>query len=321
MSDTLKCPKCGEENPRANKFCDSCGAKLAAAASPAAREESKAPEKKKAKPVAEKQVKETRAAEPVGAAVESEDAEVPSAGLVINWETLAWTAIILACIILRFADLGTKPLHHDESMHAFYGYKLFKGEGYSYNPMMHGPFHYHANALIYFLFGTSDYTSRVAPAIFGVIGVVLVWFLRPFVGRLGAVFIALIIAVSPTFVYQSRFIREDIFMAVDTLAMFVGLMRYFTSRKPAWLYLAATALAFSWATKEATYITLFVMGIFLIFRYIWEYSYRNVPDKAQKEGYVYPTVQYWLKDGKKEFLTALAIFVLVHGALFFGKEP
>jgi uncharacterized protein (TIGR03663 family) len=322
MADTLKCPKCGEENPRTNKFCDTCGAKLAGAAAPAVKEEPRAPEKiekKKAeKPAAQKSQKEH--ARPLSFAPSGEEAASGS-GISINWETMAWLAIILVTIILRFSDLGTKPLHHDESMHAFYGYKLFKGEGYTYNPMMHGPFHYHANALVYFLFGVSDYTARVAPAIYGVIGVLLIWFFRPYVGRLGAVFIALILAVSPTFVYQSRFIREDIFMAVDTIALFIGMMRYFDSRKPAWLYLAAVGLAFSWATKEATYITLFIFGTFLIFRYIWEYSYRNVPDRMEKEGFVYPTVQYWLKDGRNIFLYALGLFVLVHGLLYFGKQP
>jgi uncharacterized protein (TIGR03663 family) len=321
MADTLKCPKCGEENPKTNKFCDSCGSKLAGA--PVVREEPKAaekPEKKKAKPAYEKQQKEIKEYAPAGVSAPGE-AEVKLAGVTINWETLAWIAIILVAIMLRFSDLGTKPLHHDESMHAFYGWKLFKGDGYTYNPMMHGPFHYHANALVYFLFGTSDYTARVAPAIFGLIGVLLAWYLKPFVGRLGAVFIGLILAVSPTWVYQSRFIREDIFMAVDTMAIFVGLFRYFTSRKPGWLYLAAVALAFSWATKEATFITLFCMGLPLIFRYIWEYSYRNIPEKMEKEGFVYPTVQYWLKDGRSAFLWALGLFIFVHGALYFGKQP
>jgi uncharacterized protein (TIGR03663 family) len=324
MSDTIKCPKCGEENPRTNKFCDSCGAKLSAA--PAVKDEPKAAEKiekkKTVKPAGEKAKEYRDLAAPVFAGAEDMETGAVKGGVIINRETLAWLAIILVAIMLRFTDLGLKPLHHDESMHAFYGYKLFKGEGYSYNPMMHGPFHYHANALIYFLFGVSDYTARAAPAIYGVIGVILIWFFRPYLGRLGAVLTALIIAISPTFVYQSRFIREDIFMAVDTIALVIGLFRYFDTKKPAWLYLAAVGLAFSWATKEATYITLFIFGTFLFGRWIWEYSYRNIPEKMQKEGRVYSTVEYWLKGGGgKIFLYALMIFVLVHGALYFNKEP
>jgi uncharacterized protein (TIGR03663 family) len=97
-------------------------------------------------------------------------------------------------------------------------------------------------------------------------------------------------------------------------------MRYFDSRKLNWLYLAATGLALAWATKEANYITMFVFGTFLIGRWFWEYSLRSIPEKFEKEGVVYRTVEYWLKDGKKDFIKALVLFVLIHGFLYFGKN-
>jgi uncharacterized protein (TIGR03663 family) len=319
MSDTLKCPKCGEENPSGNRFCDSCGAKLLQAAAPApSREEAAKPaDKKKLKVPA----KDFKAAGVSGAVYEGADAvSAPAGSIFLNWETIAWVIIIIASFALRFAVLGDKPLHHDESMHAFYAWKLFKGEGYSYNPMMHGPFHYHANALIYFLFGVSDYTARVAPAIWGMLGIVLLWAFRPYMGKTGALLAALLMALSPTWTYQARFIREDIFMAVDTIMIFIGLMRYFDSRKLNWLYLAAVGLAFSWATKEANYITMFIFGTFLIGRWFWEYSLRANPDRFEKEGVVFRTVDYWLKEGKWDFLKALFLFVLVHGLLYFNKQ-
>ncbi|MCE5299780.1 MAG: TIGR03663 family protein [Spirochaetia bacterium] len=316
MAETLKCPKCGEENPKTNRFCDSCGTKLAAVAAqaPAAREEAAKPEK----------IKKTRAVAKAVYAPEEEgaDTDIRSevGGLVINWEMLAWAGIIITAILLRFIALGEKPLHHDESMHAFYSWKLFKGEGYTYNPMMHGPVHYHANALIYFLFGASDYTSRVAPAIFGIAGILFIWFLRPYLGPLGTVLTAFIMAISPTFTYQARFIREDIFMAVETLMIFIGLLRYFDSKKLSWLIFAAVGLALAWATKEANYITLFIFGTFLIFRWLWEYSLRGVADKFDRENKVYGTVNYWLGSGKKDFLWALGAFALVFCFLYYGKQ-
>jgi uncharacterized protein (TIGR03663 family) len=322
MADYVKCPKCGEENPKTNRFCDSCGAKLAVREEPAAAKQQavEAPEKKKAKPAAEKQAKRPMFG---GAAVQAEEEYAPAAtgGITINWEVLAWAAILIFTVCTRFTDLGIKPLHHDESMHAFYGWKLFMGDGYSYNPMMHGPFHYHANALIYFLFGTSDYTARVAPAIYGVIGVMLMYFFKPYVGKLGAVLCALAMAISPTWMYQARFIREDIFMAVDTIMLFIGLMRYFDSRKPEWLYLAMVGFAFAWATKEANYITMAIFGSFLFLRWLWEYQYRSNPEKLEKEASIYNTIRYWLAEGRTVFFIALGVFVFVHGALYFNKQP
>lgn len=330
MSDTLKCPKCGAENPKKNKFCDSCGFKVSA---PAPKEE---PAKKAEKP-AEKPAERAAVVEKAAPVekkkpkpVEKEAAFVPYepdksgvsiGGFLINWETLIWLGIIVITLLTRFYDLGAKPLHHDESMHAFYGWKLFKGQGYSYNPMMHGPFHYHANALIYFLFGASDYTARVAPAIYGVIGVLLIYFLKPYLGKKGTLATAFIMAISPMFMYQSRFIREDIFMAVDTLAMAIGLFRYFDSRQPKWLYLAAIGLALSWCTKEATYITLFIFGTFFIIRWFWEYAGRHNAERTQQEGKIYPLLKYWFGgSGLSHFLWALGIFVTIHALFYFNKE-
>jgi hypothetical protein len=34
-------------------------------------------------------------------------------------EHWAWVAVLVVAVALRFWDLGAKPLHHDESMHAY----------------------------------------------------------------------------------------------------------------------------------------------------------------------------------------------------------
>ena len=316
MAENIKCPKCGADNPKENKFCDTCGYKLVAKKEPI-KQPGKPTEKKKviAEEIVAEPVKEKKE-QPVIEKIKEEET-ITKSGIVIDWEMICWILIIIFTFFTRFYDLGTKPLHHDESMHAFYGWKLFKGEGYQYNPMMHGPFHYHANALIYFLFGTSDYTSRVAPAIFGLIGVLLIWFYKPYIGgKLGGVITAIIMAISPMFMYQARFIREDIFMAVDTIAMVIGLFKFFDTKKPAWLYLASVGLAFSWATKEATYITGFIFFTFFFFRWIWEYSLRHLPEKFQEENKIYGTLNYLFGKGLPVLGWALAIFFGINLVLY-----
>src|ERR1043166_6966280 len=56
----------------------------------------------------------------------------------IDPEYLPFLALMLLGLVLRFWDLGAKALHHDESLHAFYSWRLFDGEGYVHDPMMHG---------------------------------------------------------------------------------------------------------------------------------------------------------------------------------------
>jgi predicted membrane-bound mannosyltransferase len=87
----------------------------------------------------------------------------------ITVEHLLWALLIVAAIMSRYWDLGYRALHHDESLHAYYSWRFSTGDiPYQHNPLMHGPFLFHANALIYQLFGVSDATSRYLPAAFGV---------------------------------------------------------------------------------------------------------------------------------------------------------
>ena len=90
-----------------------------------------------------------------------------SGGISLSWMNLIYIALFLITVFTRFDHLGDKPHHHDESMHSFYSYQLFKDGDYEYNPMMHGPFQFHGNAFMYYLFGVSNATSRYLAAFFG----------------------------------------------------------------------------------------------------------------------------------------------------------
>jgi len=85
----------------------------------------------------------------------------------LDWEKAIYLLILVVAIVTRFWDLGARGMSHDESLHALYSWKLYAGQGYQHNPMMHGPFLFHFNALIYLLFGDNDYTARISTALFG----------------------------------------------------------------------------------------------------------------------------------------------------------
>src|SRR2546428_12107594 len=77
----------------------------------------------------------------------------------IDPEYLPFLGLMFVGLVLRFWDLGYKALHHDESLHAFYAFRLYDGEGYEHNAMMHGPLLFELNALAYLLFGANDFTA------------------------------------------------------------------------------------------------------------------------------------------------------------------
>src|SRR5918997_767221 len=82
--------------------------------------------------------------------------------------------------------LGDRALHHDETLHAQYSWRIYTGQGYTHDPLLHGPFLYYWTALVYFLFGDSDTTARLSAALFGMTAVLLPVLLRREIGRSGA---------------------------------------------------------------------------------------------------------------------------------------
>src|ERR1700724_2197365 len=101
--------------------------------------------------------------------VEAEPAARPrrrrySIEIPIDPEYLPFLGLMLLGLVLRFWDLGDKAFHHDESLHAFYSWRLYDGQGYVHDPMMHGPLLFELNALVYLLLGASDFTARLVPA-------------------------------------------------------------------------------------------------------------------------------------------------------------
>ncbi|MEP7199784.1 MAG: flippase activity-associated protein Agl23 [Chloroflexota bacterium] len=186
----------------------------------------------------------------------------------VNLEVLLWLGIILFSVVTRFWDLGSRSYNHDESLHTLYSWYLYQGRGYKHDPMMHGPFQFHINALIYFLFGDSDYTGRILPALFGVIAVMLPLFLRKYLGRAGALLAAVGIAIAPDILYYSRFARNDIYHSVWSLLAIIGLFGFITTRKGRYLILGAAAIALMWATKEVVFIFGFSGFTFLLVAFI-----------------------------------------------------
>jgi uncharacterized protein (TIGR03663 family) len=177
---------------------------------------------------------------------------------------LLYAAIFLAALLTRFWDLGSRALHHDESLHTYYSWVFSEGRGYEHHPMMHGPFLFHINALSYLVFGASDYTSRLTVALFGIVLVMLPWFLRgpAFLGRWGALIASTLLLISPSILYYSRFIRHDIFALVGALLIVIAFVRYMERPESRWIILALVSLGFVLTTHEVTFVNLFILGTF-----------------------------------------------------------
>ncbi|NPA91417.1 MAG: TIGR03663 family protein [Chloroflexi bacterium] len=179
-------------------------------------------------------------------------------------EVIAYGVIGVLAFLSRLWMLGARTMSHDESLHVVYSWNLFMGRGFEHSPMMHGPFLFHLNAFIYFLFGDSDATSRLGPALFGVALVLFPILLRPWIGRMGALSASVLFLLSPAILYHSRYIRHDIYAAFGALLLFYLAFRYLHEPKDRWLYGTAAALAFLLITKEVAFMYGAILGSFLV---------------------------------------------------------
>jgi len=182
----------------------------------------------------------------------------------MNREMVPYAVLIVVALVMRLWELGTRAFHYDEVLHIFYSWNFAQGHGYSHSPMMHGPFQFDGTALIFVLFGDSDFTARLLPAIFGTALVVLPFFLRRQLGRWGSLAVATLLAFSPILLYFSRYARNDIYSLFWMLLLVICMWRYFEEKKARYLYIGAATLSLSFCTKEVSYITVCMFALFLI---------------------------------------------------------
>lgn len=185
--------------------------------------------------------------------------------LPIDRELALYVVLIVAGAILRLWDLGSRMLHHDESLHAVYSYLFYIGRGYEHDPMLHGPFQFHWYAFWQFLLGATDATVRVGNSVLGIALISLPYFFRRYMGRKAALVAAGLIAFSPTLVYFSRFAREDMPTLWWSALVVLFVVKYLEKQQPRWMYLTAGSLALAFSTKENAYILSAMVLSFLAF--------------------------------------------------------
>ncbi len=187
----------------------------------------------------------------------------------LNWENLAWILLFMVAIATRFYALGARAMSHDESLHTLYSYYLYNAGNYDHNPMMHGPFLFHANALIYSLFGHTDATARIMPALFGLGVIWMARLYRRYIGRVGALLAGLMIVISPSLLFHSRYIRNDIYIALFTMIWIYAAFRYLDTRRFKWILVMGLGMAMGFVTKENHFMSGAVIGAFFAGLALW----------------------------------------------------
>jgi uncharacterized protein (TIGR03663 family) len=231
-------------------------------------------------------------------------------------EVAGWAAVLLGALIVRLIDLADRPFQHDEAQIAYFSWLFAQTGEYEYQPVLHGPFMYHAQAALFRVLGDGDFVARLPMALAGVGVVALAAVLGASIGRAAAFVAGGLFAFGPTFVYYSRFEREDILVAAVTLALLIALGQLLERSRAALAPLIGALLAVSFTLKESTYITLAVIGSFLVAVMSWQ---RRTSPRLRDT----PVVRALAVPGLRGWLLSAALFALVYSALFttFGTNP
>ena len=187
------------------------------------------------------------------------------------------TAITILAAAVRFISLGLKPFHHDEGVNGFFLTDLFRKGEYHYDPAnYHGPTLYYIALAFAKVFGLETDPVRASVAIWGVLMVVLCFYLRPYIGRTGSLFAALFVAVSPGMVFISRYFIHEIFFVFLSLAIVISVTYFIERRKPgvfgvAWMslilltcFLPSTLSLASNVAGDNTTVLWLMRGLFFV---------------------------------------------------------
>jgi uncharacterized protein (TIGR03663 family) len=239
-------------------------------------------------------------------------------------EHLLYVLILAATLILRGWWLDKRPLHHDESIHAYYSWRIVDvgPSDYKYDPVYHGPTLYYLTGALEGLLGPSDFSARLLPVLCGLGLVALAWPLRLLIGRKEALAYALLVATSPTIGYYSRSLRHDVPVTFFTLAAVVAFLHAVRSRSTRLLYASALLIGLAAATKEDIYLTAFVFANAVWVVGIWAGD-ADTSVAARVRGWVadvLATLREWRFPLATGVLLALVVFLVFYTSLLTHPE-
>lgn len=180
---------------------------------------------------------------------------------------LAFAAVATAALGLRLPGLDKRPMHGDEAIQAVHAGELWE-RGYSkYDPEgYHGPtLHYLTLPFLWIspaerFAETTEATFRRVPALFGAGVAVLAWALSDGLGFGAMTMAAVLLAVSPSLVFYSRYYVQEMLLVFFLLSAVAAGFRFARSGKRGWLYWAAVYAGLMFATKETAVVAAAAMA-------------------------------------------------------------
>jgi uncharacterized protein (TIGR03663 family) len=173
------------------------------------------------------------------------------------WQTCLILLIGVAVAVpLRWANLAQRPFHADESVQAMKFRTLWNTGEYKYNPdEFHGPTLHYFSLPFQWISGQdieteSESPLRSVPASFSLLAILTLFCFRGALGRSGLFIGSLLLALSPSLLFYSRYFIHETLLFTFTLLFLAASWQYTQTLRRRWILLSAIALALMYATKE-----------------------------------------------------------------------
>ncbi len=219
-------------------------------------------------------------------------------------------AVVLLAAALRLPGLASRPMHADEAVHADKLGTLLEGGGYAYDPSeYHGPTLYYLTLPSAWLEGARRYveidevTLRAVPAVLGVALVAAHLGAAAFLGPMGAVVAALLVAISPAMVFYSRYYIHETPLVLWSFGALLAGGWYLRKPGPAPALVAGACAGLMHATKETAPFALGSMLGALALTLLVD-RWRGRPDPALRG-------VAWGRDAALAVLAAVAVSALL----------
>jgi len=196
---------------------------------------------------------------------------------------------IIAGIVLRLPRLEQRPMHTDEAVNAVKFGQLLVENFYQYNPKeYHGPTLNYFTLIPAWLSGIdkfedlSEFTLRIVPVFFGVLLILMPLLLIDGLGRLTTLIAVVLTAISPAYVFYSRYYIHEMLLVFFAFGVIVCCYRYTQSRSIWWVLLAGIFVGLCHATKETCIIAFGSMLLALLLTLMMQHKGMESISNLQK---------------------------------------
>lgn len=223
---------------------------------------------------------------------------------------IASIVVLMLATGLRVYALDLKPLHHDEGVNGFFLTNLVRQGVYHYDPSnYHGPTLYYLTLPFVEVFGLKTFAVRLVTAVFGIGTVWLVLSFRRYVGAVGALSAAALVAVSPACVFYSRYFIHETLFVFFTLGIVVAALRFYETGSAQYLIFASASAALLFATKETAFISVGTLALAALFAHVWV---KTASGGEKRKGGESGIRQFFESDLASLFVAgAVVVFVLI----------